>query len=129
MDARELRFTYFATEAELRQRKEETLSDLVCEEPEEYASPQIPPDLANYLRGIHENPGLAATKRDSLLGISISQGSKMRTRLLERGLIYEELVNPGVQGRNFKDFRLTHEGLVTLQAIENREKTERKESR
>ena len=119
MDARQLRFTYFATDAELRQRKEETLADLVCEEPEEHASPQISPDLVNYLRGIHENPGLAATKRDSLLGISISRGSKMRTRLLECDLIYDELVNPGERGRSFKDCRLTKEGLSTLQAIEN----------
>jgi hypothetical protein len=104
-----------ATEAEIAQRKRETLSTLVHEEQSEYKvhpikkadKTHLPIELLSYLKAIKETPGIPATLRDDNLGIPRKQGSSYRTRLKEMGLLESYSASGGARGRNFADYRLT----------------------
>ncbi len=117
-----IKFERIASEAELEDRKRESVASLgplrVAEpEPRYNAAPleNLSSDLRNYLILIRNNAGMAATKRDGLVGIKPKQGVTLRKKPKQLGLIEEFWATPEGHGRNFKDVRLTPKGLGCLE--------------
>ncbi|MDA2913908.1 hypothetical protein MYX77_08130 [Acidobacteriia bacterium AH_259_A11_L15] len=115
MDLTEFKFARLASVAEIEDRKRETLASLRCEEPKQSNSTSgLSRELLSYLNIIRDNPGMQATKRDQLVGISLRKGSRLRKQLQELGLIEEIQANPGRRGQAFVDVRLTPKGEALL---------------
>ena len=123
MDYRAFRFDVTAADASLRKRRHLTSEFLlagVAQHKTDVVEPTIEPRALEYLSLVQRHPGMPATSRDGLIGISLKRGSHLRRTLRDAGLLEEFHVSPGVRGKNYKDVRLTPEGLKML---ENRSET------
>ena len=104
-----------ASTVEIDDRKRATLAAFRRNEHKlSEAAPVLTDEQLAYLRVIRDHPGLPATKRDRLAGISLRKGSRLRQRLKASGLIEEFLANPGGQGRACTDIRVTPKAETNL---------------
>lgn len=121
MDFSSFRFHRIASPREVADRKKETADQLQpSQSPENQKLPQLSRDLIEYLRIIHESPGLPATTRDDQFNISRRKGSVLRKRLSELDLIESQRVAKVGKGRPYDDVSLTQRGLALMEAPENK---------
>ena len=114
-----------ATDAEIEQRRRETLAYLLpVDEPEDLG---LEPKHMQYMQAIRDLAEMRATERDKhLFGPSGPGGigKRLRVKLKEHKLIREDWVSPGGKGQAYVQLYLTERGQRVLNELETRWKQE-----
>lgn len=75
-------------------------------------SPEVDLDkeTLDYLESLARDPFLSVSERNQTLELSAWRGQRIKSRLLEEGLVREVAINPGGRGERFKLYELTSSG-------------------
>ncbi len=98
------------TKSAPKAEKSETVSEITQVETKNIASNNILEDFEFFLRYVFENPKTKLTSIYNALNLSGRKGNALKTKLLDNGLVQENLAHSSGKGRPSKELELTEKG-------------------